>query len=511
VKDFITQYKKARAASTPLLAISTPDPAATIQGIVKASTNGNSVPLIQWDCVSGAQGINETGAKEIERLCQGKDFNPCDVTNPVELLILANGLDSKSVLFMLNGHQYFDQPTFVQAFWNLRDVFSNKQCSVILLGPSFMMPPELQQDTLLLDEPLPNAEQLRGIVSGLATRNKIPHVTDETLNKAVDALRGLAAFPADQITAMSASKKDGLDVDGMWERKRQMINETPGLSVHVPNPDDAQCFDDLGGLDQIKGFMRRLLKGKSAIRCVVFFDEIEKSLAGASGLCDSSGVSQGQHELLLTTMQNERYPGLIFLGPPGAAKSALAKVVGAEAGIPTIVCDMNAMKDSLVGSSEARLRHAMKIIHAVGDGCALFIATCNRISGLSPELRRRFKRGTFFFDLPTAEERKAIWKIYIKRYKLTPEQTKGKVEDEGWTGAEVESCVEMANDFGCSLAEASQYVVPVVRSAADEIAKLRDQADGKFLSASLPGTYTKPMKLAQTATSNVGRTIAEEN
>ncbi|MGB7590439.1 MAG: hypothetical protein WBO19_04275, partial [Terriglobia bacterium] len=44
-------------------------------------------------------------------------------------------------------------------------------------------------------------------------------------------------------------------------------------------------------------------------------------------------------------------------------------------------------------------------IDAVSQGRMLFIATCNSIASLPPELRRRFTLGTFFFDLPTVDER----------------------------------------------------------------------------------------------------------
>ena len=40
-------------------------------------------------------------------------------------------------------------------------------------------------------------------------------------------------------------------------------------------------------------------------------------------------------------------------------------------------------------------------------------------TSLPPELRRRFTLGTFFFDLPLREERKAIWDIYFKNWNLT--------------------------------------------------------------------------------------------
>ncbi len=93
--------------------------------------------------------------------------------------------------------------------------------------------------------------------------------------------------------------------------------------------------------------------------------------------------------------------------------------------------------------------------------------------------------GTFFFDLPTKEERSAIWKIYIAKYGVSG----ARPEDEGWTGAEIKECCRKAYRLRISLQEPAQYIVPVSRSAAEQIKALRQQASGKFLSASQPGVY----------------------
>ena len=50
------------------------------------------------------------------------------------------------------------------------------------------------------------------------------------MQRAVDALIGLAAFPAEQVVAMSLSKQ-GLDAEQLWERKRQIIEQAPGLKI----------------------------------------------------------------------------------------------------------------------------------------------------------------------------------------------------------------------------------------------------------------------------------------
>jgi len=94
--------------------------------------------------------------------------------------------------------------------------------------------------------------------------------------------------------------------------------------------------------------------------------------------------------------------------------------------------------------------------------------------------------GTFFFDHPSAEERKAIWNIYLTKWNRTGDLP----DDEGWTGAEIKECARKAWRLKMSLKESAGYIVPVSRSAADQIESLRRQASGRFLSASQPGVFT---------------------
>src|ERR1700684_2072783 len=132
-------------------------------------------------------------------------------------------------------------------------------------------------------------------------------------------------------------------------------------------------------------------------------------------------------------MQDANAAGIVLIGPPGAAKSMIAKAAGNSAGIPTVAFDLSAMQSGIVGGSGERLRTALQVVDAISQGRSLWIATCNSIGSLPPELRRRFTLGTFFFDLPTAEERGTIWKIYLKKYGVSGELP----NDDGWTGAEI--------------------------------------------------------------------------
>jgi SpoVK/Ycf46/Vps4 family AAA+-type ATPase len=184
---------------------------------------------------------------------------------------------------------------------------------------------------------------------------------------------------------------------------------------------------------------------------------------------------------------------------------------------------------SLVGQSEANIRQALRIIEAMAP-CVAFIdeaekslsgasgsgdsgvsarlfgtlltwmndhtsdvylvVTCNDISRLPPEFSRaeRFD-GIFFLNLPSAEERRAIWQLYLAQFEL---DTRQKLPpDEGWTGAEIRACCRLAALLDLPLVQAAQNVVPVSVTAAESVERLRTWASGRCLSADQPGIYVK--------------------
>jgi hypothetical protein len=146
-----------------------------------------------------------------------------------------------------------------------------------------VLPVELQNDVMVIDEPLPSADDLRQIIPGMFESAELAPPDGSVVDQAVDALVGLAAFPAEQALAMSLSKK-GLDVERLWERKRQAVEQAPGLTIWR----GGETFTDIGGCDNIKRFLIAVLTGQESPRVVVFVDEIEKAFAGTG--TDTSGV-----------------------------------------------------------------------------------------------------------------------------------------------------------------------------------------------------------------------------
>lgn len=483
----IDTLKHARRVSVPLVAITTPDPSATIKEVL-IGLNNDETRYVAWDAMRGLHEPNDAakyGLKE-ELLGGGADAT---VLAPMTLLgTLYEKMPPKSICFMHMADRFWrgdnvEAAGVTQGIKNLRDLFKAQQAMLIMLTAGGQLPQEIKNDVLVIDEPLPAKEQIKEMAVGLTKEAKKASkdfaLDGDGLERAAGTLEGLPMFTAEQAMAMSL-RKSGVDFDDLTYRQRKLIEATPGLSVYA----GPERFDDLGGVANVKTFLRRVIAGKRRPRVFVFIDEIEKSMGGSEH--DTSGVSQDQLRGLLTHLQDRKARGAMFVGVAGSAKSALAKAAGNEAGVPTIILDLGGMKGSLVGQSEQQLRDALKVIDAVGGESAVWIATCNRIAILPPELRRRFTLGTFFFDLPSEEERDAIWNIYQAKHQLKKAK---RPNDVGWTGAEIKQCCENAWDFGLTLEQAAAYVTPVSVSAADEVQRLRQTASGRFLSASRDGIY----------------------
>jgi hypothetical protein len=481
--DFITQYKAARRVSTPLVAIRTFDAKSTVDRIRGAlGENLSENALILWDNCNGMRAITEKGIEEVAHLLDGQ---PVEASIPaIETLRMATKARHNVTIFVSNAHLAWpNEPQVVQGIWNLRDVFkANGNMLILLCHPGAILPPELTSDVLVMDEPLPTAEEIQAIVSETFKFAKLDAPDLETLAKATDALIGLPAFPAEQSTAMCLDKKSAcLNIPELWNHKRQVISQTPGLSVW----DGPERLEDIGGIESVKRFCSAIMNGNDAPKTIIFLDEIEKAFAGTG--TDMSGVKTELTGSMLSWMQDRDIDGVIFIGLPGVSKSQLAKALGGSFGVPVINFDLAGMQSSLVGSSGANLRAAQKTVDAISGGRVLAIATCNGIDALPPELQGRFQLGTFFFDAPTAEERALIWNIYRKKYGIA--DMDATPESNGWVGREIRECCKKAYRLKMTLSEAARYVVPVTRSNADKVAALRQSCSGKYLSASRPGVY----------------------
>lgn len=515
----LEQFANLRRTSTPLVNIRTTDANACGEAIAKAYPG---VPVIQWDIAAGFRPRTKPeGVKAIEAI--QPNWKPEDpntyITNPAEAVMMLRNAPKACIVFMLNAHRLWTDPQVSQAIWNHRDFFkANQRMLVMFTTPEAMLPRELDSDTIVVNDPLPSDIQLAQIVIGqcigatpvipipdgalVSVNDKlVPFVHDpkkrpeeqavvvgikpgSTMQRATDAVKGLSAFVAEQLIALALRRK-GVNIDDLWERKRQAVEATPGATVYR----GTERFDSIGGHEGLKRDLMREIRSRKPVKLVVIFDEIEKAMAGTLG--DTSGVSQDQAQQILTYMQDHDVRGIIALGHPGAGKTAVAKAMANEAECLCIMADLGGMKGSLLGQSEQNARAFFALVTAIaGEGGAFFVATCNSTAVLTTEMRRRFKTGFYFVDLPTREEKDSIWKIKLESFELDANEKRP--DDTNWTGAEIHVCCEKAWNYNISLLEAAKSVVPVAQSQPELITARRREAHGRMLSANTGMTYAKP-------------------
>jgi hypothetical protein len=489
--NFISQFKAAARVSTPLVAVRTFDPSSAVS-LIKNSfkNNGEDIPLVAWDCMKGAYPYNNAGKKGLASLLG---------TQPIQATIKLNnvldfssngwGLDKEAkdcILFLTNPHFFFKDPSVIQGIWNLRNVFkANGHMLVLLIAPGTTLPAELINDILVLDEPLPTRDKLAEIVVTNHKLHKAEVPTGDKLNKMVDAIVGLPEFGADQSVAMSIdSKSKVLDMDDLWHKKREIIKQTPGLSVLKPKTK----LKDIGGNEQVIKFYRQLFEGPNKPHIIVFMDEIEKMFAG-------TGSEDGHKAELAGAIQSwaedNNIRGGALVGLPGVGKTAQFEAMCGEYDVPGIRMDVAAMQDKRLGESGARLRSSMATILSVaGDEGKniLLLATSNGLDNLPLGLRARFSFApTFFYDIPNETEKKQIWKIQIERHGL--ELPKTFPVSLGWSGRDIKQACEKAQALGISLKEAAEWVVPIVVTEKERIDNMRANAHNKYLSAAVSGLY----------------------
>jgi len=471
MKSFIELFTAAREVSTPLVAVRTFDPSSTIQSITASLSTELAalIPLISWDSIHGLKGLNDSGVEALGKMATDVD-QPlgASVDLPIALGILeAAGEDV--IAFVHNPHLVWDaDKKVIQAVWHLRnDYKANGNMLIHLIGIGVELPAELQQDTLILEEPLPTRDELAKVITdtfGNAAAGKKDYAackngaTAKVIKDGVDALIGLPLFPADQATAMSLDKKKGLlDIEALWTRKRDIVSANPGITYHAGK----ETLADMYGCDSVRQFGIKFMNGKFSPTLILRQDEIEKQFAGSG--TDSSGTKGNLLGEWLTWVNDRRIICSLFVGIPG-------------------------MEHEHVGMSSKHQRTAHKVLDAISDERIWLIATANRLEGLPPELISRFQvGGIFFFDAPDDDEKLGILKLKIAAYKLDSSQELPDMTN--WTGRDIDNCARKSDALGISLVEASDYIVPLLTSHKEQMDALRQSASDRYLSASKPGVY----------------------
>lgn len=395
--------------------------------------------------------------------------------------------------------------------------------SIILCGPGVIhdLPGELREQCVKLRCPRPNVDEIKGLYVELFKNAQSNLPAPEKLDRLARESAGLTASEVTNLGARSIYEYDTVKDEEVRHEVRDMLADLPGVTLL-----DTEGFsiDNIGGYDAVKHSMISLIGAYK-----------NKPLVAPKGL--------------------------LLCGPPGTGKSAISRAVGNEVGWKVLMVSPSEFKDKYVGETGKNMSKLISIAEAIapciivldevdgafgssdgakesdssGDMLSIFltwqaqprekpvfvVATCNRLDKLPPEFGRagRFDK-RFFMDVPGEAAKSLIWQHYMKKYQHSDQELP---HDENWTGAEIESCCQIAYIEDLSLKEAGQQIVPVVTQMGDNfLGALREYASKscldsetgqRIISASVmkpKGAVKPPPPLPPDAASDGGKTIKKK-
>ena len=325
--------------------------------------------------------------------------------------------------------------------------------SIIISDYGLTFPNELLPYVSILNIDIPDDSDIERLIREHLEANDFDSnkFTEKDKAALMPSLRGLTLFEIDRVLDMAISRNGSIgeeDKEMILQQKKAQVKKS-GLIELV---DVKEKLEDIGGLERLKKY----LKDKSLIM---------------SHLAEA-------HQNHIATPK-----GVFIVGMPGCGKSLCAKAAAAQFSCPLLKLDMGSMMGKYVGQSESNLRKAIKIAEAAAP-CILWIdeiekgfsgvggnndimtrmfgyflswmqdktssvyviATANNADNLPPELKRKGRFDEIFcVNLPSNEERKAIFNVHLKKreQEISNLSQHIKVTD-GFNGADIESVVNEA-------------------------------------------------------------------
>lgn len=495
-------------ARNPLVWVVTREEARVERYLIDAAGAAGYVPRT-WDV---AQGVADLGGKPLAQI-GGPD--PGDTLRAIAARSVTTTSPERGAWILRDLTPWIDGTPGAPILRQLRNLARSlpgiprgRAQAIIVITPSGNVPAELSNHATVIEWPLPDREEIAAILDGaigsLPEDLRANAAPNGQRDAAIDAAVGLSGEEAASCYARSLVKVRKIDPTTVAAEKRRVIARERVLEWFDPIPGGLEA---VGGLELLKGW---LVARKDAYT----------AKARAYGLPAPKGVLLG--------------------GIPGCGKSLTAKAIATAWGVPLLRLDLGALKSKFVGESEGNLRKAFDVISAIGrcvvwideiekalagatqgaadggvssdalgailswmqerQGQAFVIATANDVEALPAELLRKGRFDEIFWiDLPTTTERQAITAAALKaagRGKVTFDLGQVAAATAGFTGSEIAALVPDAlySAFGddareittADLIAAAGKIVPLAKTAAERIARLRKWGAERARPASIP-------------------------
>lgn len=414
-----------------------------VDALISSLKGGREV--VEWN---GARGLVDFETKAPLSLGGG-------LADVLELFLSREELEGK-ILVLRDIHKNLESPEVTARLKNIAGLIGQgADAAVILVSQVVVIPPELEKYITILEMDYLSIPEIHSLVEDFVRENGFPPVKGRLAEEFAVALKGLSEFEIRNILALAYAREGELsrrDLELIFEQKQQTIKKAGILEmVH-----SKESLEDIGGLDSLKGWLKRKAK---------VFHHIEEA--------EEFGVDKPK--------------GVLVAGLPGCGKSLSAKAIARLFEVPLLRLDMGRLMGKYVGESEANMRKAVSLAEAISP-CVLWIdelekafagigsqgggaevttrlfgyfltwlqekesltfvvATANDVTKLPPELMRKGRFDEIFYiGLPKPEERRRIFEIHIRKRRPGDE---GKLdmerlarETEGFSGADIEGVVK---------------------------------------------------------------------
>lgn len=435
-----------------------------------------------WDFVDGYRGnANDIGTAQ---------RNPLQALEHLEKL----PTNSPVIVILRDFHRFLEDIAVARKLRNLARQLKSQPKNIVITAPLLSLPDELSELITVLEFALPSPAEIKTELGRLLSAQG-QQLDARALDNLVRTCQGLSLERIRRVLARAIATHGQLnpdDLDLVLEEKRQTIRQTQILDFYPAR----EQISDIGGLDNLKDWLLR--RG------------------------DAFSEKARQYGL--------PHPrGLLLAGIQGTGKSLTAKAIAHHWHLPLLRLDVGRLFAGLVGESESRTRQMIQIAEALSP-CILWIdeidkafsgldgrgdsgttnrvfgtfltwlaekqtpvfvvATANNIQTLPAELLRKGRFDEIFFvGLPNDQERQAIFEVHLSRLRAhnlkAYDLKRLAYETPDFSGAEIEQTLVEAMHIGFSqnrdfttddVLEAASQIVPLARTAKDQIEALQDWA-----------------------------------
>jgi len=440
-----------------------------------------------WSAATGW--LDEKGAGVKDGVVTGQ-IAPEEVVKSIHTMPDDSVCVLKEFCTYLHHETYNSFDLVVSWLEEIREVLSNTCKTIIFLDAAFKAPNCLKNDITSIDFPLPGIEDIQTnikfVCEGVTTKDGSKfQPSQELLPDITKSCSGMTNTQIIDRLALSIRKHKDLNQDALktiLSEKASVIKKSGILQYIEPPPGG---FKNIGGYSALKNHLR--------LDKPCFSDEAR-----------DFGI---------------RYPrGLMLVGVPGCGKSYITLAIGSEFNLPLVSMDIGSIMSQYVGSSEANMREALKIIESVApcvlqldeiekglggsgdlDGGAsrrvfgtflkwlsdrtapvYLAATANDISSIPVEFLRSGRFDAIFaLDLPNDLERKSIFDIHISKRNRESSNydLKALVEKtNGFTGSDIEQSIELGLKIAfCQKTELNQVHLEIAIESVIPLSKLEPE------------------------------------